>query len=98
MDIDITWSDPVANGSPITSYRIFIRESDGVTFTEEVEPRQCDGTSSLVINARSCAMNQLLLKFSPHSLAIGNSIYVKVISVNIYGESIQSEEGNGAVI
>ena len=36
LDIEVAWNDPVANGSPITSYRIFIKESDGVTFTEEV--------------------------------------------------------------
>ena len=28
----------------------------------------------------------------------GNSIYVKVVSVNIYGDSVQSTSGNGAVI
>jgi hypothetical protein len=31
-------------------------------------------------------------------LVKGNSIYVKVISVNIYGDSVLSTVGNGAVI
>lgn len=29
----IDWVEPITNGSPITGYKLFIRESDGSTFT-----------------------------------------------------------------
>jgi hypothetical protein len=43
-------------------------------------------------------VNLSTLRSSPYSLVKGNSIYVKVISVNIYGDSVLSTVGNGAVI
>jgi hypothetical protein len=44
------WIEPVTNGSPITAYRVYIRESDGTTFTEETV--QCVGTDAAVISNR----------------------------------------------
>ena len=31
--VTISWSAPVENGSPITAYKIFIRQSDSLTYT-----------------------------------------------------------------
>ena len=31
--VTITWSSPVTNGSPITAFKIFIRQKDGTTYT-----------------------------------------------------------------
>lgn len=39
-----------------------------------------------------------MLTSSPFSLAFGDSVYVKVVAINSYGESIESNAGNGAVI
>lgn len=39
-----------------------------------------------------------VLRVSPFSLAWGTSVYAKVIATNIYGNSVQSSAGNGAVI
>ena len=49
--VTISWNDPVANGSPITAYNIYIRQSDNVYSQESVE---CDGTSTEVISIRQC--------------------------------------------
>jgi len=38
------------------------------------------------------------LKSSPYSLSWAASVYAKVIALNVYGASIASEPGNGAVI
>jgi hypothetical protein len=35
---------------------------------------------------------------APFSLVQGDSIVVKIVSVNTYGESVESAQGNGAVI
>jgi hypothetical protein len=40
----------------------------------------------------------LSLRSSPYSLEQGDSVWVKIISINNYGESVDSEAGNGAVI
>ena len=31
--VTITWSSPVTNGSPITAYKIYIRQKDQTTYT-----------------------------------------------------------------
>jgi LEA14-like dessication related protein len=94
--VTIDWSEPVNNGSPIIAYRIFIRESDEATFTEETV--QCVGSDVSVISNRQCSVTLALLQQAPYSLVKDDLVYVKVISVNVYGDSIQSTEGNGAVI
>jgi hypothetical protein len=94
--VTIDWSEPVNNGSPIIAYRIFIRESDEATFTEETV--QCVGSDVSVISNRQCSVTLALLQQAPYSLVKDDSVYVKIISVNVYGDSIQSTEGNGAVI
>jgi hypothetical protein len=38
------------------------------------------------------------LKNSPFSLEWGSSIFAKVVAINDYGRSLESPEGNGAVI
>ena len=45
-DIVIRWTAPVSGGSPITAYRVIIRESDGTTFTEDAV--NCDGSDATI--------------------------------------------------
>jgi hypothetical protein len=59
---------------------------------------QCVGTDTLVLTNRQCSVTLELLQRAPYSLDKGDSVYVKIVSVNVYGDSIQSPEGNGAVI
>jgi hypothetical protein len=40
--IVIKWNAPISGGSPITAYKILIRQSDGFTYSEE--KINCDGT------------------------------------------------------
>jgi hypothetical protein len=40
----------------------------------------------------------VLLRASPYNLVKDDSVFIKIVSVNVYGDSIQSPEGNGAVI
>lgn len=35
---------------------------------------------------------------APYSLLQGDSIFAKVVAINYYGESIESDQGNGAII
>jgi hypothetical protein len=38
------------------------------------------------------------LTASPFSLTFGDSVFVKVVAINSYGESIESNAANGAII
>ena len=52
-----------------------------------------------MIDNRVCNISLNTLKSEPYSLTKGDSIYAKVISTNVYGDSVEySEVGNGAVI
>jgi len=65
-------------------------------FSEETA--NCNGLDSTVISSHSCFVQISDLLDSPFYLAWGSSIYAKVIATNIIGNSIESLEGNGAII
>jgi hypothetical protein len=46
----------------------------------------------------TCIIPVAVLRAVPYSLEWGTSVYAKVIATNIYGDSLSSEEGNGAYI
>jgi hypothetical protein len=48
--------------------------------------------------ATTCTIPVTVLRTTPYSLEWGSSVYVKVIATNTYGDSIESLEGNGAMI
>jgi hypothetical protein len=94
--VTVQWDDPIANGFVIHAYRFFVLQSDGTTYTEESV--ECDGTNTDIVNNRVCTISLLTLRSAPYNLILGDSVWVKVISVNTYGESELSQPGNGAVI
>lgn len=52
-------------------------------------------TSSILT---TCTIPVSIFRTSPYDLPWGSDIYAKVITVNIYGDSLSSVEGNGALI
>lgn len=90
------WNDPTDNGAPIIGYKIYIIESDGVTFTQE--SIECDGTSQTLIDNRNCLVDLTTLRAAPYNLVLEDSVQIKVISINSYGDSEYSLTGNGAEI
>ena len=89
----MTWVEPDNKGSPIIGYTVTIRESDLTTYS--VEPTNCDVSLSAVT---TCTIPVSALRAAPHSLDWGDSVFAKVIATNNYGNSVESLEGNGAVI
>jgi hypothetical protein len=51
-----------------------------------------------VSTAVTCVIPVTVFRSTPYDLPWGSSIYAKVIATNIYGDSLESLEGNGAVI
>lgn len=43
-------------------------------------------------------MPALTLRADPFNLPWGTSVFAKITAINIYGDSIDSDEGNGAII
>jgi hypothetical protein len=89
----VNWVSPDNGGSAITGYTISIRQSDSSTFS--VDSTNCDMSSSVLT---TCTIPVATLRASPYSLEWGTSVYAKVIAINTYGNSLESSEGNGAVI
>ena len=87
--VKVEWTIPYDGSSSITSYKIVIRESDCLTFTEEAV--NCNGSDETVIAAHSCSVLIADLIVAPYHLPWGSSIYAKVTATNIKGDSLQSD-------
>jgi hypothetical protein len=91
----ITWVAPNENGTPITSYRVAIRQKDN-NFSEQLD--YCDGSQLSIVEALSCSVPLATIRGAPFSLEFGDSIFAKVVAINYYGESASSDEGNNAIV
>lgn len=58
----------------------------------------CDGSSAVIIAAKSCSIPLTTLIVSPFNLIQGASVYAQIIATNAYGDSSTSPVGNGAAI
>jgi hypothetical protein len=76
----------------VTGYTITIKQTDNNFSSDTVN---CDMTLS---TDTVCSVPVSVLRNAPYSLAWGSSVYAKVIATNIYGDSVVSNEGNGAII
>jgi len=87
---------PDNGGSAITSYMMYVRKSDSITYSTELI--NCDGYISTIIAANTCSIPVLVLHDTPFNLLWGTDVYVKVEGINIKGPSLKSVEGHRAVI
>jgi hypothetical protein len=94
-NVIIDWVAPSDSGSTITSYRITLQQSDAVFSQDMVN---CDGTVASIVSAQQCTVPISVLTSAPYSLSFGNSIFAKVVAINYYGESLESDSGNGAIV
>jgi hypothetical protein len=95
-NVVVAWDLPDIRGSPIIAYTITVKESDDLTFTTSLVT--CDGTLTTIVDTRTCSIPITTLRASPFSLAWGSSIHAIISATNVYGTSVDSIEGNGAVI
>jgi predicted aconitase with swiveling domain len=61
----ITWVAPNENGSPITSYKIYVKTKAG-TYSQDLI--NCDGSSVTIVTNTACSIPLLVLQASPFSL------------------------------
>ena len=88
--VTISWTEPYDGGSPITSYTVDFRQSDGLNYITESD--NCN------VSETSCTIPIAALQISPYNLPWGASIYATVIASNLVGSSITSSSGRGAII
>jgi len=88
-----TWIAPDYMGSPITGYKLEIKQSDG-TYSEELT--QCDARRDPIPSALTCMVTKSALRTDPYNLQWGDDVWARVTAINLYGESLVSEPGNGA--
>lgn len=79
----------------VTSYSITMRQSNGVTYSANAN---CDGTDAAVISSTTCTVPITSITSAPFLLAWGSSVFASVIATNVYGSSLPSIGGNGAII
>lgn len=94
-NVIFNWDAPVANGTPLTGYKVYIRQSDQQYV---IDTSVCNGFNTNVILNTECTLTLNKLITTPFNLLKGYSIYIKVAAVNAYGDSISSEPGNGGII
>ena len=63
-----------------------------------MELNNCDGTQTEIISTQQCTIPVAVLKAEPFSLPWGASVYAKLYATNSEGDSVMSDEGNGAYI
>lgn len=72
-EVVFEWSAPVDNGTPITSYKIYIRKSDLLFIIDET---LCDGSVYDVLANTQCVVKLTELAAIPFSLLLGVSIQI----------------------
>jgi len=68
--------------------------NDGITFTQVT----CLESMTNIIASASCTVPISTLVAAPFNLQWGSTIYATISAVNIYGTSVISTSGSGAVI
>ena len=91
----IQWTPPYDRGDTVTGYVIRIEASDG-SFKEEMS--SCDGSNPAIVATASCVIPSTTLVGSPHSLAWGATVKVKLLAYNSYGNSAESPVNSNIVL
>jgi hypothetical protein len=86
----IDWEMPADNGAEIEDFMVYIRQSDGVTFTEQL----CEASDPTIIAKNHCEIPLELLAASPFDLSPGDGLFAKVVAINVKGHSPVSSIGN----
>jgi hypothetical protein len=80
FNLQVSWQLTNTNGSPVTNFKVHIKENSSDTYT--LEAADCDGTQASVISAMSCIVTDTVFTAAPYSYTTGSQIYVKVSAVN----------------
>jgi hypothetical protein len=96
LSVKISWTAPSDNSDTITSYKILIRESDGITYSEETT--NCDGLDSTIRTNRECYVPLTTLR-TDFGLEYGDLVVARARATNSIGDGQYSQPNSaGATI
>ena len=77
LNVDVSWTAPFDQGSPILSYIVKV-QSNSLDFNLELS--HCDGSDNTISTATLCSIPISELRKEPHNLPWGSSVHVEVIA------------------
>ena len=81
--VKISWDYPVDNSDTVTTYDVQILQSDGQTFSADLQ--DCDGSNPAIIQKLYCFVPMTVLRASPFTLQFEDYVTVKVRAMNTIG-------------
>jgi hypothetical protein len=93
--IQVSWTAPHNGHTPITSFLVEIRQQDGLTFSTT---SLCDGADATTMSNKYCQVDIGTLRSDPFLLDWGEVVGARVSAINIKGESLKSDVGEGGTI
>jgi hypothetical protein len=93
--VRVAWNPLATNGSPITAYKIEIKQQDGVSYTQDLT--DCDGTNPTTVAGNYCLIPMTTLTAYPYLLAQGSLIIARVSALNVIGWSTPSADNTVGV-
>ena len=87
--VKIEWVEPYDNSEPIIDYEVLIRQSDGLTFTEETT--HCNAQEDPPKSQRYCFIPLTVLRASPYNLEFEDKVVAKARARNVFGYGHYSE-------
>lgn len=96
-EVLISWVAPDSMGAQINGYRISIIGIDGEGYPYTQDECQ-DYDNPAMVESQSCTVPIYILMEYPYNLPWGSSIRASVIAYNDFGDSDESDFGNGAII
>jgi hypothetical protein len=94
-DTKISWNAPDDGSTPITSYKILIAQSDGVTFTESA---YCKGNRQDIMTNTTCNVPNQELHGLPFLLPWSGNVNVIISAQNLKGSSPNSTASDTSII
>jgi len=82
--VEICWYEPYDKGTPISSYTIYLENSDW-DFIEDTD--LCDGSDADVISDQCCTFSLDALHEDPYYWEGGDEMYWAVVATNAEGDS-----------
>ena len=88
--IEIKWEPAVDQGSPLTAYYVYVKESSG---SYSLPLGECDPSRAELLTTRLCTVSVDVLTADPYLITYGSPVIAHVVAENVFGVSVPSADG-----